>query len=193
MVTCYDGLERRFYPRILTYSADYPEKVLLASIKNLGTFPCPRCTVVMKDVPAMGKKRDRANRTRLVRIDNQDKQTRVSKARSLIYNDHHPVTSSLIEGHLAYGSLIPTNVRPLSLVCAMLIKPRRTPFLKGCLAMVLTFIGCWWSMSCMRWRSDRGKQCLSSCYASCRRWIRAQSISLMHGELALIYHLISGN
>lgn len=26
VVTCYDGQQRRFYPRILTYSADYPEK-----------------------------------------------------------------------------------------------------------------------------------------------------------------------
>jgi len=26
VITCYDGVERRFYPRIFTYSADYPEK-----------------------------------------------------------------------------------------------------------------------------------------------------------------------
>jgi hypothetical protein len=26
VVTCYDDEERRFYPRIFTYSADYPEK-----------------------------------------------------------------------------------------------------------------------------------------------------------------------
>lgn len=25
-IECYDGLQRRFYPKILTYSADYPEK-----------------------------------------------------------------------------------------------------------------------------------------------------------------------
>lgn len=26
VVTCNDGVERRIFPRILTYSADYPEK-----------------------------------------------------------------------------------------------------------------------------------------------------------------------
>jgi hypothetical protein len=26
IVQCYDGTERRVYPRICTYSADYPEK-----------------------------------------------------------------------------------------------------------------------------------------------------------------------
>lgn len=26
VITCPDGIERRFYPRIFTYSADYPEK-----------------------------------------------------------------------------------------------------------------------------------------------------------------------
>ena len=116
VVKCYDGEERRFYPRILTYSADYPEKVLLASIKNLGSFPCPRCNVAMQNVPSMGKKRDRANRVRTARTDDQARRDRVSKARSLIYDDHHPVTSTFVEGNMAEGSLIPTNVShpPLS-------------------------------------------------------------------------------
>jgi len=26
VVICYDGVKRRIYPRIFTYSADYPEK-----------------------------------------------------------------------------------------------------------------------------------------------------------------------
>lgn len=26
VILCYDGVARRFYPRIFTYSADYPEK-----------------------------------------------------------------------------------------------------------------------------------------------------------------------
>jgi hypothetical protein len=26
VITCCDGIQRRFYPRIFTYSADYPEK-----------------------------------------------------------------------------------------------------------------------------------------------------------------------
>lgn len=30
--SCSDGVERRFYPRIFTYSADYPEKYVLPSL-----------------------------------------------------------------------------------------------------------------------------------------------------------------
>ena len=26
VITCCDGIKRRFYPRLFTYSADYPEK-----------------------------------------------------------------------------------------------------------------------------------------------------------------------
>lgn len=26
VISCYDGVSRRFYPRVFTYSADYPEK-----------------------------------------------------------------------------------------------------------------------------------------------------------------------
>lgn len=29
VLTCADGIERRLYPRIFTYSADYPEKYVL--------------------------------------------------------------------------------------------------------------------------------------------------------------------
>ncbi|KAE9410585.1 hypothetical protein BT96DRAFT_984098 [Gymnopus androsaceus JB14] len=42
VVECADGILRRLYPWFFTYSADYPEKVLLASIKNMGTHLCPR-------------------------------------------------------------------------------------------------------------------------------------------------------
>ena len=31
VVKCCDGITRRFYPRILTYSADYPEKYVFCS------------------------------------------------------------------------------------------------------------------------------------------------------------------
>jgi len=32
VVRCWDGIEQRVYPHILTYSADYPEKYALPSI-----------------------------------------------------------------------------------------------------------------------------------------------------------------
>lgn len=166
VVKCYDGKDRRFFPRILTYSADYPEKILLASIKNLRLFPCPRCYVAMVDVPSMGKKRDRTNRTRLARVDDEAKRTRVSKARALVYRDHNPVTSTLIEGHLAYGSLIPTNVCPKVspvLLRAEHLNRMRSP--RGSRVMGSTCTTCLWWMSCTRLKLAHGKQCSSNCCA----------------------------
>jgi hypothetical protein len=32
VVECWDGITRRIYPRILTYSADYPEKCVVHGI-----------------------------------------------------------------------------------------------------------------------------------------------------------------
>ncbi|KAK0438853.1 uncharacterized protein EV420DRAFT_1651271 [Desarmillaria tabescens] len=46
VIECADGILHRIYPRFFTYSADYPEKVLLTSIKYLGRCLCPRCLIV---------------------------------------------------------------------------------------------------------------------------------------------------
>lgn len=37
VIKCVDGIERRVFPRLFTYSADYPEKyvILLSGIPNL--------------------------------------------------------------------------------------------------------------------------------------------------------------
>lgn len=34
VINCWDGISRRFYPRIFTYSADYPEKWVLLIIDH---------------------------------------------------------------------------------------------------------------------------------------------------------------
>ena len=70
VVECWDGITRRCYPRILTYSADYPEKcvvyavlsyhhltvdrVLLASIHDKGLHLCPRCLIPRTRVQNLG-------------------------------------------------------------------------------------------------------------------------------------------
>src|SRR5215471_15207114 len=42
VILCWDGVRRRFYPRIFTYSADYPEKctVLLLSLISDAHMRC---------------------------------------------------------------------------------------------------------------------------------------------------------
>ncbi|KAJ7127990.1 hypothetical protein C8R44DRAFT_979464 [Mycena epipterygia] len=58
VVRCYDGIERLIFPRFFTYGADYPEKVLLATIKYFGGYPCPRCLIEKAQIPAMRTKAD---------------------------------------------------------------------------------------------------------------------------------------
>ncbi|KAG6906427.1 hypothetical protein DXG01_013963, partial [Tephrocybe rancida] len=86
-----DGQKRRFYPRIMTYSADYPEKALMASIRQLGS------------------QSDKADRIELRRYDDEDCRKKVSKARKSIFGkDKLAVDSAAIERELKPESLVPT-------------------------------------------------------------------------------------
>lgn len=87
-----------------------PFRVLLASIKNLGKYPCPRCLMPMTSVPGMGKPQDMLDRITFARQDNEEKRSRVDKARQLILRKNISVDSAAVESHLAVGSLVPVNV-----------------------------------------------------------------------------------
>ncbi|KIM62394.1 hypothetical protein SCLCIDRAFT_1177625 [Scleroderma citrinum Foug A] len=58
VLTCCDGIPRRLYPRIFTYSADYPEKVLIVNICNMGSYPCPCCLIPKDCLQDLATKRD---------------------------------------------------------------------------------------------------------------------------------------
>ncbi|KAG6908713.1 hypothetical protein DXG01_003558, partial [Tephrocybe rancida] len=122
-----DGQRRRFYPRILTYSADYPEKcellnpsyaiadgflpcrVLMATIRQLGGCPCPRCKIPKKNIHMMGSDSDRAARINLERRDDGDWRKKVTKARQSIYGKtNFAVDSAAVERELKPESLVPT-------------------------------------------------------------------------------------
>ncbi|KAJ2920916.1 hypothetical protein H1R20_g16181, partial [Candolleomyces eurysporus] len=84
VITCRDGIQRRFFIRIFTYSADYPEKVLIATIKNRGDCPCVRCLVQKKNLSQMGTPEDMTFRANHPRVDDAERQDRVEKARGVI-------------------------------------------------------------------------------------------------------------
>ncbi|KAG2049009.1 hypothetical protein BDR06DRAFT_864585, partial [Suillus hirtellus] len=46
VLQCPDGVYGRVFPCIFTYSANYPEKILIATIKDMGSCPCPRCLLM---------------------------------------------------------------------------------------------------------------------------------------------------
>ncbi|KAE9402405.1 hypothetical protein BT96DRAFT_956276 [Gymnopus androsaceus JB14] len=83
VIKCFDGVEHCVYPHFFTYSADYPEKVLLATIRDLGSCPCPRCLIPKGLLDQMGSKRDMKLREK-IRIFLVDK---VLRARQWIYNE----------------------------------------------------------------------------------------------------------
>ncbi|KAL1939913.1 hypothetical protein VTO73DRAFT_9613 [Trametes versicolor] len=89
VVKCFDGITRRLYPRFFTYSADYPEKVLLATVRDMGNCPCPRCLVLKSDIHLVARQAD------------------VNAARALIYNKGKGITSVPVERYLKETSQVP--------------------------------------------------------------------------------------
>ncbi|KAI0362804.1 hypothetical protein OH77DRAFT_89642 [Trametes cingulata] len=108
VVQCFDGVTRRLYPRFFTYSADYPEKVLLATIRDMGNCPCPRCLVAKDAISAVGTARDMTTRVRKARIDDDDRRFKVNLARSFIYEKGKGIGSVAVENLLKPQSLVPT-------------------------------------------------------------------------------------
>ncbi|THH32816.1 hypothetical protein EUX98_g1394 [Antrodiella citrinella] len=107
-IKCADGVLRRVFPRIFTYAADYPEKVLLATIRNLGACLCPRCIVPKSKVSELGMKRDEQQRTTGARTDSNRFRSAVQTARRAIYKLGMTVKSKSVELLLAAESWVPT-------------------------------------------------------------------------------------
>ena len=124
VMECLDGVWRRFYPRIFTYSADYPEKyvndlhllsatkvgnrVLLATVRNKGNWPCPRCLVRKEDIFKLGQVRGIQNRLSRARSYVGDL---IKRARDFIYRLGYNVAGAAVERLLLEHSLVPTIVR----------------------------------------------------------------------------------
>jgi hypothetical protein len=123
VLRCPDGVLRRVFPRIFTYSADYPEKcalfsllpyhtnqhlrVLIATIKDMGSCPCPRCFVPKASFDLLGLFRDMRDRLANIRTYCL---TEVIKARGFIYKLGNTVDGSKVQTTLGEGSWVPTVV-----------------------------------------------------------------------------------
>ncbi|KAF7370032.1 hypothetical protein MSAN_00633200 [Mycena sanguinolenta] len=105
VIKCSDGVERRVYPRIFTYSADYPEKVLLATIRDGGICPCPRCLTPKSQLHLMGLVRDITARVSKARQYLADK---IRTARRFIYQLGVAIGSTRVEDLLKETSSVPT-------------------------------------------------------------------------------------
>ncbi|KIJ43684.1 hypothetical protein M422DRAFT_252926 [Sphaerobolus stellatus SS14] len=109
VVRCADGIMRRVYLRLFTYSADYPEKMLMLSLPDQGLCICPRCLIPKEQVGEMGTKHDKMRRENMKRKDDGSTQYDITSARSKIYGKRGlRVNSTAVEDLLKKSSQVPT-------------------------------------------------------------------------------------
>jgi hypothetical protein len=85
-------------------------RVIIASIRNLGRCPCPRCLIPLDRAANMGMQRDMTQRKNLARIDDANRRDRVKAAREHIYEKSNGINSKGVENLLQETSLVPTTV-----------------------------------------------------------------------------------
>ncbi|RPD71051.1 hypothetical protein L226DRAFT_469154 [Lentinus tigrinus ALCF2SS1-7] len=89
LLVCGDGITRRLFPRFFTYSADYPEKILIAALKPLALCMCPRCLTRMDDIADAGSPEDDLRRA-AKRQDDAANQILIKKARRCLFKGFSP-------------------------------------------------------------------------------------------------------
>jgi hypothetical protein len=85
-------------------------RALLASIRNLGRCPCPRCLVSKSDINKLGQFLDMSHCLSNARRDDMEYRRKVNSAREIIYSKGYTVDSTAVEAILAESSLVPTQV-----------------------------------------------------------------------------------
>ena len=129
VIKCADGVSRRIYSHLFTYSADYPEKcvtrgceifyyfpdfefhrVVLSTIRNLGKCPSPRTHIEKQYIRELGTTAD-DQRHQHIRLDNDHRQENVELARKFIFEKGLGIKSTGVEGLLESQSYTPTRVR----------------------------------------------------------------------------------
>ncbi|KIM28587.1 hypothetical protein M408DRAFT_307928 [Serendipita vermifera MAFF 305830] len=106
-VICEDGIQRRLFPRIFTYSADYPEKLMLACIRDMGDHPCPRCYVSKANLDRMGTPQDKESRVIERRYYAEAIHNLIAKARASLHRGF-TFASVHVDALLKQKSLVPT-------------------------------------------------------------------------------------
>ncbi|KAG2751908.1 hypothetical protein P692DRAFT_20725477, partial [Suillus brevipes Sb2] len=110
VVHCCDGTTCRFYPQILMYSADYSEKLLIATVRNLGGCPCPHYLIPKDWVQNIGRPHDRQEHKTLT-CNAQNRETLISTTCKLIYKKNYAASSTAVENILKAQSWVSTSVR----------------------------------------------------------------------------------
>ncbi|TBU51202.1 hypothetical protein BD310DRAFT_834969 [Dichomitus squalens] len=105
VLTCGDGVLRRLFPRFFTYSADYPEKVLIAALRPLARCLCPRCLTPKDKVSEAGTKSDDRRRTH-TRQDTTSLREDIHRARKNLFKGYS-IAGKHVKSWLDAESLTP--------------------------------------------------------------------------------------
>ncbi|SJL07030.1 uncharacterized protein ARMOST_10373 [Armillaria ostoyae] len=81
VIFCADNIYWHIFPQFFVYSANYPEKVLLASIKSMAKFLCPHCLATKEQAQEMGTVNDMKRRIKKARVDTERWQSLIEKVR----------------------------------------------------------------------------------------------------------------
>ncbi|KAG6884335.1 hypothetical protein C0992_006502, partial [Termitomyces sp. T32_za158] len=108
ILKCGDGNTRRLYPRFFTYSADYKERVLIAGIKDMGTWLDVTCTIMTSQVLKLGTKLHDLTWSSKLRLDSIQQQSSIKKARKMIFEQGYAVNGKPIDRVLG-ESLVPVE------------------------------------------------------------------------------------
>ena len=85
-------------------------RALLATIRNLGRCPCPRCLLPKVRIQDIGTAHDFARRRNLARVYGDPLRYSLNQSRKAIYEKGLSVKSSVVEGILGGQSYVPTKV-----------------------------------------------------------------------------------
>jgi hypothetical protein len=72
-------------------------RILIATIRNLGMCPCPRCLIPLNRVHNMGMARDMLQRETMARVDDLRRRNAVNAARRVIYEKNFLVNGAPVE------------------------------------------------------------------------------------------------
>lgn len=86
------------------------QRALIASIRDKGQCPCPRCTLSISKVEQLGTLEDLAHRAQSIRLDDEEYRRTILEARKLIFEDNRAVDSREVEDLLKPKSWTPTAV-----------------------------------------------------------------------------------
>ncbi|KZT08265.1 uncharacterized protein LAESUDRAFT_649821 [Laetiporus sulphureus 93-53] len=108
LLCCRDGVLHRLFLRFFTYSADYPEKILLACIRYLAQCLCPHCLIKKADIPDMDSHMDMLRRAKF-RADSYPVQYDIMKTRHWIFEKGYGPRSKHIANILDRYLLVPSR------------------------------------------------------------------------------------